>query len=131
MISYARKLFNAQKYNASLRSIPFLLTFDEWYNWWLQNGVDRHLPRTTNGNTLCMCRFNDLGSYELSNIYCATLRQNSIDGQKNKPRGAIGKQIKTPLGIFPSRISASIAYDVSQVTIARWLKVKSNDFYYL
>lgn len=75
----ARSTYYRRKSRSIGRNIEFLLTFEEWYNWWLSNGVDMDSPRPFNGDTLCMCRKNDLGSYSLDNIYCATQRQNNRD----------------------------------------------------
>ena len=77
--SQAYKKYNSHKYNAKLRGIQFKLTFDEWNNWWLSNGVDKQIvqqrPFTTK-DKLCMCRVNDIGAYELGNIYCDTNSNN-------------------------------------------------------
>lgn len=77
--SYAYKKYNSHKYNAKLRGIEFKLTFDEWNNWWLSNGVDKQIVQQrpfTSKDKLCMCRFNDCGAYELGNIYCDTNSNN-------------------------------------------------------
>jgi len=72
--------YNWHRRTANKRNIPFLFTFSEWDNWWLQNGVDKNLPcEPNNGNTLCMCRYNDVGPYEIDNVYCATRSQNTKD----------------------------------------------------
>jgi hypothetical protein len=72
--------FRAQRYQARRRGIDFQLTFDEWYNWWLANGVDKNMGvQWTSTTRLCMCRFNDTGPYALNNIYLATHSQNIKD----------------------------------------------------
>jgi hypothetical protein len=130
--SYAKLKFRAHRKSAKYRNIPFLLTFDEWYNWWLSNGVDRNIPRKHNGNTLCMCRFNDSGPYELSNIYCATLIQNNKDAHKFNPnRKGHTKKINTPLGIFNSRKLAALAHNCYETTINKWISKYPTEYYYL
>jgi ribosomal protein L37E len=92
--------FNAHKKSAENRGIDFNLTFDEWYNWWLNNGLDRNISQgKRNKDTLCMCRYGDIGPYSLDNIYCATAGQNSKD---MTTRYSIKRKIKTPQGIFDS-----------------------------
>jgi hypothetical protein len=77
----ARRCFHSHKFNAKKRNIPFELTFDEWYNWWLSNGVDKSLPSVSRNtqDELCMCRKQDLGPYSIDNIYCDTRENNARD----------------------------------------------------
>jgi len=93
----ARRKYSLHKAQAKYRGIPFLLSFEEWYDWWLQNGVDKQLDtsyKKGDPNRLCMCRFKDQGAYELANIYLATHHQNLLDAGreggihrlKGKPR---------------------------------------------
>lgn len=133
LLNYAKLRYREHRKGARIRNIPFLITFEEWYNWWLANGVDRNIPRPNNGDTLCMCRFNDIGAYSLGNIYCATKKQNTIDGHINNPnvQGRHRKKIQTPLGEFQSKIEAAKALRVHTTTISKWLKSKPNDFYYV
>lgn len=81
-LSLARLKYFRHKAQAKFRSIPFLFDFDEWYAWWLNEGVDKNDPDTTKHSAwdrLCMCRYNDQGAYELNNVYCAPSAQNSHD----------------------------------------------------
>lgn len=140
----ARQSFCVQRWSAKKRNILFLITFDEWYNWWLSNGVDKHQtapPRSS--NTLCMCRINDTGPYSLTNIYCATVKQNSADlwihgkGQyvtsttRLKSNKIRSKLIHTPLGNFNSKSAATAFYKVDSTTMGQWLKTKPTEFYYI
>lgn len=131
--SYARYRYREHRKGAKYRNIPFLLSFEEWDDWWLNQGVDRNIPKANDGESLCMCRFNDQGAYSLDNIYCATKRQNSSDAHRFNPGFSSGKskKIHTPYGIFPSKILAANAYKVNTTTISSWLKKKSKLFYYL
>ena len=131
----ARHLYSAQKSTALLRNIPFQLTFEEWYDWWLNNGIDKDqvFGRQTK-NTLCMCRYNDQGPYSLSNIYCDTMANNSSDARKFNPKkGKIPtKRCHTPLGDFDSCISAANALNISASCLDYRLKSKFKiDYYYL
>ena len=105
--------YNAHKAHATKRGIDFLLTYQEWYDWWLKNGIDKEGP--TQGkrtkDTLCMCRFGDTGPYSLNNIYCGTVSQNSKDIDKYKHKFA-RKKVQTPLGTFNSVTDAAQAHNV-------------------
>jgi hypothetical protein len=130
--AYAIRRYYDQKAKAKERNIPFLLTFEEWDTWWLQHGVDRNIKRTINGNTLCMCRYNDSGSYELSNIYCDTIRSNTSTGNLLNPRpGQPKKKIYTPYGIFDSRKTAAEQLKINPSTISRKLISDPINYHYL
>lgn len=131
-LQYAKYRYREHKKGAGYRNIPFKLTFEEWYSWWLAHGVDRNIPRANNGNTLCMCRYNDTGAYELGNIYCASKQQNTQDAHKNN-RFIKGhrKKISTPFGIFESKASAAKALNVHTTTISTRLVKQPNDYFYL
>jgi hypothetical protein len=78
----AIRCYHSHKFNANKRGIKFNLTFDQWYDWWLNHGIDKNLP-TANRNKrdeLCMCRNLDSGPYELGNIYCDTRENNTRYG---------------------------------------------------
>jgi ribosomal protein L37E len=121
--------FNAHKKSAESRGIDFYLTFDEWYNWWLSNGLDRNLSQgKRNKNTLCMCRYGDTGPYSLDNIYCATASQNSKDMTN---RYSIKRKIKTPQGIFDSLADWSKTTGVSPGAFYGRRNKYPNDYKYL
>ena len=81
----ARQRYYDQKGRAGFRNIEWELTFTEWYNWWLENGVDKNMPTTHSKDQLCMCRYNDEGPYSLENIYCGTRSQNTKERNKTRP----------------------------------------------
>lgn len=129
-LKIAKSRYGWHKRTANRRSISFNLTFEEWYHWWLSNGIDKNLPTVnTNKHTLAMCRFNDTGPYNLSNIYCATISQNSKDAKPTPPNKS--KMICTPKGIFESKISAAKAYGLDSSAISYRLKKYPSEFYYL
>ncbi len=74
IISKAR--FRDQRKAAAKRGIAFNLTYEQWYNWYLSQGVDKNIRQGKDGNCWCMCRFNDSGPYELGNIYLDTNSNN-------------------------------------------------------
>lgn len=136
-MTLAKKRYQYQMYAAKKRNISFELTFDEWYNWWLSNGVDKNAtPLSINRqqkDELCMCRKDDKGSYTLSNIYCATRSQNTLDGIKAggiKIPGHNKKIIVTPIGKFESLTAAAKAYNRDVTTIGYRLKRYPKEYYY-
>jgi len=134
----AKQRFSYAKYGAQKRNIQFLLSFEQWYDWWLGNGVDKNIPipnglKRNQYNELCMCRFNDQGPYTLNNIYCATRSQNSLDARKFNPaqNQRRSKPVKTPIGIFPSLTAAAKAYQRDITTIGHRLEKYPQDYYFL
>ena len=130
VLSKAKQRFRWHRGSARKRGIDFNLTFEQWYQWWLSNGVDKNLPTIpANKNTLAMCRYNDTGPYDLTNVYCATISQNSKDA--NPIPTPYRKKIKTPLGIFESKIAAANAYNLDSSAISYRITKYPNEFYYL
>jgi hypothetical protein len=84
-LAIAKQKYNSHKHSSKYREIEFNITFDEWYNWWLSNGVDKNqIQPIKTASTLCMCRFNDIGSYQLDNIYADTISNNSITANQGR-----------------------------------------------
>lgn len=119
----ARQRFYDQKGRAGYRGIEWKLTFDQWYQWWLDQGVDKDYPTALDRNQLCMCRPGDAGPYSLDNIYCGTRSENTRERNATKPnlghKGVTGvkhprhgltpkvaRAVHTPLGDFPSMTHA-------------------------
>ena|GEM_PF-5846307 len=72
----AAKAFDTQRRNAKRRGIPFLLTFEEWWDWWQID--NRWANRGRRRDNFVMGRFGDTGPYALDNIYCVLPRDNVI-----------------------------------------------------
>ena len=67
-----RRAYIAHKSTAKKRGIEFLLTFEEWCDWWGDDFAER-------GNTtgkLVMARFGDKGPYAIGNIKKITCNEN-------------------------------------------------------
>ena len=128
----AKRRYNIQKWHAKKRNIGWNITFEEWYEWWLNNGIDKQdqIGQHKDGHQKCMCRFNDQGSYCLTNIYCSSGIGNSSDYYKHNPQHGT-KRIMTPKGVFQSGQEAALEYQVVYTTMSRWLKKKPTEFYYL
>lgn len=82
-IAELKRKFRVHRYEASkVRGIPFLLTFEEWYNIWVTSG---HLAeRGTKRGQYCMSRPNDVGPYAVGNVFIQLTSQNSIDAKLGK-----------------------------------------------
>lgn len=66
--------FLGQRHTSKQRGVEFNLTFAEWVAFW---GDDFHLRGIRNEN-LQMCRYGDVGAYEVGNIYKDTKLINRI-----------------------------------------------------
>jgi len=76
------KVYKAQKSNARTRGIPFMLTFEQWMAIWIESGkLDQ---RGRGAQKFCMCRNNDVGPYEIGNVFIGTGRENVRDGNLGK-----------------------------------------------
>lgn len=76
-LPYARTAYKNKRKDAMERNIPFELSFKDYYEWFLLNGVDKNKKQQIHKDMLCMCRFNDTGPYSLDNIYIDTMSNNS------------------------------------------------------
>lgn len=66
MLKKYNAAYLAHKYNASIRNIDFLLTFEEWIQIWVESG---HLhERGCKRGQYCMARFGDKGPYAVGNV---------------------------------------------------------------
>lgn len=82
--------FYRQRAHAQRRGIDFLLTFDQWINWWGED-IDK---RGRGMGKLQMCRKEDKGAYELGNIFKSTHEQNQRDKKMNGTHGAKAKVVE-------------------------------------
>jgi hypothetical protein len=71
-IKYAR-----HKAQSKYRNIDFNFSFEEWHQWWLNHGIDKNIDvKWDDGYRPCMCRYEDNGAYEYSNVYFGTNLEN-------------------------------------------------------
>lgn len=132
MSKYALKRYRNHRVNAIKRNIVFNITYDDWVAWWLANGIDKSVKSMPkyNGQTLCMCRYNDTGPYELNNIYCDTVSGNLKTALILQPgRRTNNKPVVTPMGTFPSLIAAARAHNVDVSTISIRRKSRPSEYY--
>jgi hypothetical protein len=79
-----RRQWFQQRANAEARGIQFLLTFEEWLEWWRSTG--KMTERGRHREEYVMARKGDEWAYELGNIECVTASRNCIDGNKGRVR---------------------------------------------
>lgn len=73
----AKKAYWTHKYNAIGRDLKMELTFEQWYDIWLQSG---HWEQRGRGKgKYCMSRIGDKGNYSLGNVFIQSIEQNSKD----------------------------------------------------
>jgi|DEB0MinimDraft_4_1074332.scaffolds.fasta_scaffold23367_4 ferredoxin-thioredoxin reductase catalytic subunit len=110
----AKQRYAWHRQTAKKRGIAFNFTFNEWYDWWLSNGIDKNTQtKDSSFKKMCMCRYNDQGAYEFGNVYCATQLQNIKDQDYTFCR----RRIQTELGVFDSRKKAAEAHNISVYAI--------------
>jgi len=80
--------YTVHRLNAKHRGIPFLLTFDEWWSIWEASG--HWHERGPRGLHYVMARPNDIGGYEVGNVYIITRAENTREGRLGKPSPHVG-----------------------------------------
>lgn len=89
-ISRLKKKFATQRQSTlrridrSGKPIIFKLTFDEWLNLWVTSGYLDKMGRS--GGCYVMSRKNDLGNYELGNVFIQSVEQNLSEGHRGRPK---------------------------------------------
>jgi hypothetical protein len=76
-IASARYKYSKHKSSAKQRGIPFLLTFEQWWQIWQESG---HWEKR--GCPYMMTRLKDEGPYAVGNVRIATGAQNAEDRQR-------------------------------------------------
>lgn len=71
--------YGDHRYNASRRSIPFLLTFDQWWTLWMQSGKWALRGRRPGYHGYVMARAGDKGPYTLGNVRVTTQSDNMVE----------------------------------------------------
>ncbi len=89
----ARERYRIQKVNASNRGIEFLLTFEEWCEWWMDTGHYHEYGRET--GQYVMARNGDIGPYALDNIRCLLSTDNAAEVQANRIRNGATRRRNT------------------------------------
>ena len=82
------KKFDSQRIRAKQRQIEFKLTFDEWWDIWQSSG--KWEQRGCHKGQYVMSRYNDIGAYEVGNVFIQTTEENLSATQgvsRPKPEG--------------------------------------------
>ncbi|WP_167427970.1 NUMOD3 domain-containing DNA-binding protein [Achromobacter mucicolens] len=69
--------------------IEFRLTFEEWLSIWLASG--KLLQRGIGQGQYCISRKDDLGHYEVANVFIQLATQNSREGKLGRPSSLKGR----------------------------------------
>ena len=75
--------YAAHKANAKYRGIPFLLTYDQWLEIWLQSG--KWDQRGARRGQYVMARPGDKGAYEVGNVVICLAEENRAERNRNYP----------------------------------------------
>jgi hypothetical protein len=82
-----RGRYAVHKMNAKRRGVPFLMTFHQWWQLWLDSG--KWQQRGNRRGKYCMCRFDDVGPYAIGNVYIGLYDHNTAERNRtvrHKPR---------------------------------------------
>lgn len=80
------------------RGIPFLLSFEEWWDIWQKSGHwHERGPRV---GQYCMSRYNDIGPYAVGNVFIQLSTQNVLDC---RTRNKFKKNVSLPAEIILKR----------------------------
>jgi len=83
-IKKAKNQYWNQYGQAHVRKIPWLFTFDEWLQCWIDSG--HYHDRGRSKGQYCMSRFNDVGPYSKDNVCIKLHGENVIDAHKGKKK---------------------------------------------
>ena len=75
--------YHQHKGKATARGIPFLLTFEEWWDIWQASG--KWEQRGTRADQYVMARFGDRGPYERSNVRICLAGDNTDEMRQGLP----------------------------------------------
>ena len=67
--------YRHQRKAAKKRGIPFLISFEDWWQWWQED--DRWARRGRRRAQFVMARYGDAGPYKLGNVYPTTQSGNA------------------------------------------------------
>lgn len=95
MLDKIKLRYHQQKMNARNRTdvngnpIEFRLTFEEWFDIWEKSG--KWDLRGKSKDSYVMCRYNDIGHYEVGNVYIDKHVDNASEGAKRGNKGQFQK----------------------------------------
>ena len=121
-IKKSKAKFSTHKAGAKSRNIPFNFTFDEWYSFWLQSGYWHN--RGNKKGQYVMSRYNDVGPYEIGNVFIQTAEDNHsqvlITDDRRKKQSKLRKGKKDPSHILEMKKNRMLGNE-------HWKKLTRND----
>ena len=142
---YSQRASAIRRVDCQGNAIRFNLTFDEWLKIWKDSG--HWEQRGVYKGQYCMSRYNDLGNYEIGNVFIQPIQQNTKDalslgifGNKNIPHNtntkkkisiANGRPVKTPFGIFHSLKEAGRSLKITGEAVAHRVKTRPQEYSYI
>jgi hypothetical protein len=85
-----RHKYACHKGKAKHRGIEFKLTYEEWWDIWQQSGKWEERGAVT--GKYVMSRYNDIGAYEMGNVFIQSFEANRSEAMLGKP----ANYIRTP-----------------------------------
>lgn len=139
-------------HDSKVRGLQVNISFADWYLWWLFNGINKKLSTKHCSSQPCMCRKNDVGDYNLDNIYLDTRGNNTRLSNNLRWSGKCQKRIipkfdkirtlsrtgfrfgqvlVTPMGKFINAEEAATAHNLAVGTIHNTMRLKlKSDWYW-
>ena len=92
-------IYARQKAMAKIRNIDWDISFDDWYNIWIQSG--KYEQRGRGVGKYCMSRKGDTGPYSKDNVYINECVKNSGDKFRGTKQSleTIAKRVKALTGV--------------------------------
>ena len=91
---YWQRCGSYDRLDANGKQILWKLSFDEWLSIWIES--KKYSQRGSKKGQYCMSRFNDLGDYELGNVFIQEHSNNISQARKGKlpwNKGSKGLQV--------------------------------------
>ena len=82
-----RHKYACHKGKAKHRGIEFNLTYEQWWDIWQQSG--KWNQRGPNKGQYVMSRYNDIGAYEVGNVFIQLSEENRREAMLGKPANYI------------------------------------------
>ena len=94
-----KEKYRVHKAKAKHRGIDFNFTFEEWKDIWINSG--HWHDRGWGANKYCMSRYNDIGPYEVGNVFIQTNGENISQAQMGHHRsyGPFSDEHKRKIGL--------------------------------
>jgi len=115
----AHRRYLQQCYRVRTQGETFDITFEQWYQWWLDQGIDKNYaidsdqPRPAGPNRGCMVRINPLRPWTLRNIRCLDQPGHQGNPAPVGHRNARSRGLLTPEGEFESVSAAARHYGIT------------------